>query len=362
MVGDPVADELAEWFDTVGHGHGRRLLDTALDRGIVALDDPPGPLRRFFDQVDTEPDWLDRDLLEVGARACRRTGLLASLVLRDVALMGGYGNAAINKPLAFTGALTQGAYRRNQGTKSFWIDVTRSGAMGRFGSGFRTAVHVRMMHGVLRGRIRAHPDWRDDLWGIPINQADMIATNVAFSALFVHGLRFLGFRFSKRERRGVLHLWRYVGYLMGVDERLLPASEADSMRALYHVVATICEPDEDTGRLGRSLAEATFQFAEDNGIARPVAQLEHILRAGYTRYVLGDNAGDALGLPRTRAKYFWPAQIPLRLGAEMLRIGIPGLNRRLVKMGARARQQQFPEQIARQKADTSFTPVARLAR
>ncbi|MGB1221085.1 MAG: hypothetical protein ACPG43_06070, partial [Alcanivoracaceae bacterium] len=109
-------------------------------------------------------------------------------------------------------------------------------------------------------------------------------------------------------------------------------------------------------------ADATWQFADDSFFSQRLARLEYTLRVGYTRYVLGDEAGDRLGLPRTLAKYAWPAQIPLRVGAELVRIGVPGLNRALVSLGQRARQKQFPQQVQRHRADTSFTPVTRLAR
>jgi hypothetical protein len=199
-------------------------------------------------------------------------------------------------------------------------------------------------------------------WGEPLNQWDSMATILEFSSIFLTGLRSMGFIFTRREREAVIHLWRYIGYLMGVEERILPACEADSMRALYQVLATICEPDEDSRRLGQSLAGAAEQFAGDDWLSQRAARIESTLRAGYSRYILGDEAGDRLGLPRTRAKYFWPAQIPLRVGTELLRMGVPGLNRALIRRGEKMRREQFPEMVKRHRADTSFTPVTKLAR
>ena len=180
--------------------------------------------------------------------------------------------------------------------------------------------------------------------------------------IFLTGLRSLGFIFSKKEREAVVHLWRYVGYLMGVEERILPTCEADAMRAFYQVVATICESDDDTRKLGQALAGASLQDGGDGWAAKRMARLEYTLRAGYTRYILGDEAGDKLGLPRTAAKYVWPAQIPLRVGAELVRKSVPGANRMLVWLGAKARKDQFPKRVQRLKADTTFTPVKTLAR
>lgn len=359
--GDPLADALVEMYASLPGGKGRALLDQALEQGIDSIDHPPAALTALFDQVDAEPIWLDRDKLALACDVSLRVGIAGELVLRNLSLMGGYMGAAAAKPLVFTAQLDKRTSGRLVETSKFWIDVTSHGGLERHGDGFKSAVRVRVMHAQVRAMLRQSDKW-DAGWGMPLNQWDSMATILEFSSIFLTGLRAIGYLFTKKEREAVIHLWRYIGYLMGVDERLLPASEVDSMRALYHVTATICEPDEDTRRLGQALANATWQFADDSFFSQGLARLEYTLRAGYTRYVLGDDAGDRLGLPRTAAKFFWPAQIPLRMGAELLRMGLPGVNRALVKRGQRARREQFPQMVSRQKADTSFTPVTRLAR
>ncbi|MBX3250055.1 MAG: DUF2236 domain-containing protein [Myxococcales bacterium] len=360
MEGDAEADALARWFERVGFAEGRRALDRALDEGLVALDDAPTELREFFAQVERVPLWLDRELLEIGARACRRTGPFGSLALRDVALMGGYGNSAINKPLAFTGALTAGAYRRLSETRSFWIDVTRPWAMARFGPGFRSAVHVRMMHGVLRRRIRAHPEWRDDLWGVPINQADMLATNVAFSLTFMHGLRLVGFHFDDAERRGVMHLWRYVGYLMGIDERLLVTDEREGCRVLYAALATQPDVDEDTRTLARSLMNEPYELMGDSRLGRLLAEVQVRCHNGMTHLVLGDATYRRLGLPPGRHWDWYPlALAPLVATFELARRATPGGTSLVARLGG-GLQARF--RAVAMKRPAEYRPAERLAR
>jgi hypothetical protein len=79
--------------------------------------------------------------------------------------------------------------------------------------------------------------------------------------------------------------------------------------------------------------------------------------------MLGDKAGDQLGLPnRPWAKYFWPAQLPVRMGSELLRMSIPGATKGIVRLHEKAAREQFPKQISKTAADTSFTPVRDLVR
>ncbi|AUM12341.1 hypothetical protein Kalk_07900 [Ketobacter alkanivorans] len=361
LMGDRLADAVVEMYKDLPVGQGRKLVDQALEHGIDSIDNPPQALIALFEQVDDEPIWLDHDKLRLACDVSRRVGPSGELVLRNLALMGGYLGAAAAKPLVFTGQLDRMTPRRLVETGKFWMDVTTVGGLGRKQEGFKSAVRVRIMHAQVRKMLLDSGKWNME-WGHPLNQWDSMATILEFSSIFLTGLRSIGFIFSKKEREAVIHLWRYIGFLMGVEERILPASEADSMRALYQVVATICDPDEDTKVLGLSLANAPTNIDGDRWWEKQLGQLERTLRVGYTRFILGDKAGDELGLPKTAAKYFWPAQAPLRFGSELVRLSVPGATQLLVKFNERVARQQFPQKVKQTQADTTFTPVSALAR
>ena len=361
LMGDRLADAVVEMYKDLPAGQGRKLVDQALEQGIDSIDNPPQALIELFEQVDHEPIWLDHDKLRLACDVSRRVGPSGELVLRNLALMGGYLGAAAAKPLVFTGQLDRMTPRRLVETGKFWMDVTTVGGLGRNQEGFKSAVRVRVMHAQVRRMLLDSGKWNME-WGHPLNQWDSMATILEFSSIFLTGLRSIGFIFSKKEREAVIHLWRYIGFLMGVEERILPANEADSMRALYQVVATICDPDEDTKVLGLSLANVPTNIDGDRWWEKQLGQLERTLRVGYTRFILGDKAGDELGLPKTAAKYFWPAQAPLRFGSELVRLSVPGATQLLVKFNERVARQQFPQKVKQTQADTTFTPVSALAR
>jgi hypothetical protein len=361
VMGDPLADALVEHFASLPGGRGRALLDQALEHGIDSLPDPPRPLAELFAQLDHEPIWLDREKLALACDVSRRVGAWGELSLRNLSLMGGYLGAAAAKPLVFTGQLERVTPRRLVETGKFWMDVTTIGGLERFAEGFKSSVRVRIMHAQVRAMLLKSGKW-NPAWGRPLNQADCMATILEFSTIYMVGLRALGFLFSKREREAVVHLWRYVGHVMGVDEGILPTCEDDANRAMYLMSATIPPSDDDTRALGTALADAPLHFAGDDWLSQRWSRIERTLRIGYTRYVLGDVAGDALGLPRTAAKYLWPAQVPLRLGFELVRATVPPVNRLCIKWGERMAARQFPQQVKRTRADTTFTPVSQLSR
>jgi len=359
VLGDPLAD--AAVAQMRADGQGRALLDQALAHGIATVPDAPPPLVALFAQLEHEPIWLDHDKLTLACEVSRRVGPWGELALRNLSLMGGYLGAAAAKPLVFTGQLERVTPRRLVETGKFWLDVTTVGGLARFADGWKSAVRVRVMHAQVRAMLLRSGTW-NPAWGHPLNQADSMATILEFSAIYLFGLRALGFVFRKREREAIVHLWRYVGYLLGVDEHILPACEDDANRAMYLMAATIPPSDADTRALGQALADVPLHAAGDGWLRQRGARLERTLRIGYTRYVLGDRAGDALGLPRTAAKYLWPAQVPLRLGLEAVRASVPAVNRLYVRWGERLAATQFPRAIRETQADTSFTPVQQLAR
>ncbi len=66
--------------------------------------------------------------------------------------------------------------------------------------------------------IKKSDRWDSEVWGIPLNQFDLAMTNLAFSSVVLLGIRAIGIWPTKQEAKSFLHFWRYVGWLMGIDE------------------------------------------------------------------------------------------------------------------------------------------------
>lgn len=361
--GDRLADAVVVWMHEYGHKNARALIAQASEHGIASIPDAPQPLREFFTQAEFVPLWVDRAKLDLGCDAHRRTGPMAELVLRNVALMGGYVAAAATKPLAFTAQLDKSTARRLVETGKYWVEVTTRGSLLPRGDGWKTSIHVRLMHAQVRYMLNRSEKWDREAWGEPLNQADTVATNLLFSYIFMHSLRALGFRFSAEEREAIIHLWRYAGYLMGVDERLLPASEDDAARVAFLNYLTLAEPDDDSRRLAQSLLDVSWEFGEKTtGLPRWVTSIEYNYRAGFSRLILGKQTSDLLGLPDNLAKFGVIATVPLVYGFETVRRLIPGATTLVVKAGELLHERGLQQAINTYNADTTFTPVKQLAR
>lgn len=311
--GDPDMDRLIDWMVSVGMRKGRGLFETALERGIEAVPDAPAPLRDFFAIYGRRPNWVDEAQLERGAEVMQMSGLVGGWVMRDGALMGGYQSPDFNRVLVMTGALEKGASRRMAETTGWLLSCTGFGGMDRLGDGFKATLRVRLIHALVRRHISEKPEWDVIVEGVPINQLDMAATQMAFSIALLQGLKTLGWTMSGKDSRALIHLMRYVGWLMGVEMELQPRDEAEGRRMLYHTLLSVVAPSDTSGR---TLARALL----DEPLSRPYRVLPWLRRRwereknlSINLFFIGQAGMDNLGLPRRYVPWFPLMMIPVNL-------------------------------------------------
>lgn len=298
LVGDPLADAAVLALAAHPKDVRQAMVDTALDSGIDAVPEAPDALRALFAQLDRVPFWVDPARLDRGGAAFLRAGLLGGMVLGAYSLVAGYCSPGGNKPLAFSGRLSQDAPRRLAETGRFVQAVSSPGGMRRYGDGFKAMVKVRLVHATVRQMLARSPRWNAAAWGVPINQYDMSGTTLLFSYIVLDGLDKMGFQMTADERADFMHLWRYGGYLIGVDDELRCTTEAEG-KALWELLSTTQAPPDDDSR---ALAHALL----DSGVAaarspeeRVRAERARVVGYALSRHLLGEEYADWLGYPKT---------------------------------------------------------------
>jgi hypothetical protein len=219
----------------------------ALTDGLPA--DAAPALRAFVEHVERRPDWVDDDLLERGGAAARRIGKDGFDILAFGSLLGGYRSGGALQPLVRTGRFDDTLNRVGE-TGQWWLACTAPGGMSRTGEGWRLSVHVRLMHAFVNYQLERDPDWDRDFRGVPINAYDRAGTIGSFSTSYLMQARVLGIRVPREDAAAIMHLWSYVGWLMGVEERWLPRTERVGRRVLANVIAGFSAPEESSRRLG----------------------------------------------------------------------------------------------------------------
>lgn len=235
----------------------------ALDQGVESVVDAPPALRAFFAHVDAVPAWVDFDLVNRGAWVYRRFGRSAADVLLQLSLLGGYRFGGPTDLLVMTGALSGDMTMRRLGETQKWgIAISEHDAMRRDGEGFKLTVHVRLMHAMVNHRFESGDRWDTAHWGLPINQSDQAATLGLFNGALLLGVRALGVRVTREDSAAVMHLWKYIGWLMGVDEDWLATTEREQHRFNYHVLLAQADVTPAGGQLANGIlqAQSTLHF------------------------------------------------------------------------------------------------------
>jgi hypothetical protein len=338
MRGDEPMDRLVDWMIAEGLPRTRPLFEAAVSRGIRAVPNAPPPLHDFFTVAEARPAWVEERLLRAGVQASGRAGLTGMMVLRDLGLLAGYRFAAINKTLVLTGALEGGAQRRLAETTRWWLAVTRPGGMDPCAPGYRETLHVRLVHALVRRRVSSMPEWNPAHDGVPINQCDMQATYFGFSIVYLIGSRAMGVKLSPRDGAAIMHLWRYVAWLMGVEERWLCAFENEGRIALYQNLLSQMGPDESSRRLGRALENEPLQRHYPNlGWLR--GRWNRAKHLSVARAFVGADGMEALGLPRNVLPWYPILTVPLRFLFHRAASVIPFGRAWVSRSGLRAQQQ-----------------------
>ncbi|MFB7720040.1 oxygenase MpaB family protein [Nocardia sp. NPDC056100] len=308
----------------------------------------PEPLRAFFEAVQDRPDWVDDRLVVRGAEVMRQAGNTMVDVL-DSALVNGYRSSANTLLLNLTGGLSSGTIRRLGETLKWTVECVRAGGLDRNNQGWQLTLHVRLMHALINRHYARNTEWDFATYGMPINQADQGATLGLHSSYYLLGARLLGMPITKRDSTAVMHFWRYVGWLLGVQDYWLPLDEMDGRRKFYHLSMTAPGPDENS-----RLLATTFETARAHIRYGRLQQLRHRYHTAKTRSIFSVLIGrqamhDDLGLTAS-----WPWYFLLRVPANLLIHGLiarlPGGRALVLARGERqldtALSRLFPDSAA----------------
>lgn len=345
--GDPVAERfVAETYHgELGAPRARELVERAVEVGVDNVPEAPESLRALVKDFETVPDWVDPALVEEGAAVWRRWAYALGAV-GNAGTMDTYTEAWLALPLSLSGGYAgDRALHRYMETTRWWMEVCKPGAVLQSGSVARAiSLHVRIMHVSIRARVRRHPEWDFDRWGLPISQSAMLLTLLGGSVAPALGLTALGFLTSPQETRAVLHFNRYCGHLVGVRcEGWFPETVLDAWRILFMADSARSYDSAGTGsELVESFMPAFAPKPGQRGLDRVRAAYHFRIQAGYSGLFM---------LPWNRRRYDLPSpapgialllsRAPLIAVVEVLRRLVPGVDARWQRFGSRRWQRWY---------------------
>ncbi len=287
--GDPAADAVIE---QLAAEQGRKglvdLMSFLADSGRLALDGFPLFIQDFFRDNAQLPSFANRAKMGKGLAFFWKYRQEISLLLGCYSLPYCYAAADGAQVLWLSERIKNDTFKRLEETGEFVFEIMQERDWQN-GRNPVKVLKIRLMHAVIRYFTQHSEKW-DTAWGTPINQEDMIGTNLAFSYIVIRGLRQLGKRTDEAEEEAYLHFWSVVGSLLGLEEVLLPLN----LREAYHLDRAIARRLFKTSEAGigltRSLTKILQQQTPDPALRNfPVAQM---------RFFLGESVADMLAIPK----------------------------------------------------------------
>nr|WP_255502030.1 oxygenase MpaB family protein [Algoriphagus sp. AK58] len=173
-------------------------------------------------------------------------------------------------------------------TASFVLEIFRPGAFSAQDEAYLVCAKVRLIHAFSRLFIRQYAkDW-DLAFGQPVNQEDMLGTNLAFSHIVLRGLGKMRYSPSEKEYESVLVYWKWIGELMGIETQFWPTTTKEA----FELDKLIRKRHLKSSEAGQRLVKGLLHFYQKT-IPDPVlnSQAEGILS-----FFLGQEASEALNL------------------------------------------------------------------
>ena len=169
------------------------------------------------------------------------------------------------------------------------------------GAGHASSIRVRLLHAAVRQRImklaRQRPEYYDvNLWRIPINDLDCIATIGTFCATLIWiSLPRQGIFMTQREMTDYVALWRYVAYLTGTPIQHFETPEK-AKRIMEVLLLHEIKPTENSKVLANNIIKSLA--------GQPPAFASEAFLQVNSRWLNGNELSDALGIGRPSI-YYW---------------------------------------------------------
>lgn len=243
------------------------------------------------------PAWADEKLMERGSAFFIKHAEKVMQLLGLLSLPYCYAAADGAMVLYLSQRLTNDAGKRLSDTADFIWNVMAPNAFTAQGKGFSSILKIRLTHAVARFYTLKSGKWNNSL-GLPVNQEDMAGTNLSFSLIVIRGLRKLGKSISYEDQQSFMHLWNVIGFLLGLDEDLIPQNGKSANALELAIRERHFKPSEQGRELTKVLIAYFNSVTPENVSAKDTLQL--------MRYLLGNDIADILDIPSLSSPLYLP--------------------------------------------------------
>jgi hypothetical protein len=268
----------------------------------------PAELTAYLQQYNALPSWADPAKLRLAADFNRR---MSTYLFMLYSLGSGIMSTVIPREARNVYYSAGGADMKARAAKTFTFgyDLAALDAFDPAGHFVVTANKTRLVHAAVRHLLPRSPHWRAVTnEQNPISNGDILVTFHSLGTFAHRRLRDWNVPMSAADEDAFLHSWQVALHLLGVRDEFIPQSWVDADAQSAQVLTPILAPTPE----GVELAQTLLGLINQASLGVTTGFVDE-----YVRYVLGNEIGDWLGLPRdyvaaTTIRVGWPAYIAFR--------------------------------------------------
>jgi len=249
----------------------------------------PQELTLFWKFYNTVPNHIDEDKVRKSQDFFSKNGNTYLGMLGFYSLPYCYAFADGAQVLVRSKRILEDQGKRLIETAGFVLDAFRPGSFLGDRKSLLVIAKVRLIHAFARYFIELHDASWDDNWGKPVNQEDMIGTNLAFSYMVIRGFRKVNQPIDQVTVEALLHYWEIIGYYMGINTDYWPttAKEAIYLEKMIRV-RQLKKSDA-----GIKLINSLMGYYRES-TPSPLSRFVETMIA----YLIGDKASDSLEISK----------------------------------------------------------------
>lgn len=289
-LGDKEADEIINQIvDQNGIASLRRIMSFLSDYQNLSFENQSPILQSFLSTNASLPVFYDKKKLIRSTDFYRENQQNIALILGLYSLPYCYLGADGAKVLYMSERIKNDTYRRLTETGNF-LKAVMNYDNWKGERIFSICLKVRLLHATIRYFTLQSKQW-DLAWGYPINQEDMLGTNLAFSLVVLRGMEKLGYSVDKTYEDAYINTWNVIGFLLGVNQEIMPENYLEAVKIDKQIAERQFRQSVEGQELTTSLMQVVRSFAPSEITAN--------LLQSQSRMLLGKKYAKMLGIAET---------------------------------------------------------------
>ncbi|WP_394990400.1 oxygenase MpaB family protein [Emticicia sp.] len=289
-LGDENADEIIrKLVELKGIAFLRQMMPFMSDYQNISFQNQPQILQEFLIKNSFLPSFFDKKKLIRTTDFYRENQQNIGLILGIYSLPYCYLGADGAKVLYFSERIRNDTYKRLLETGNFLKAVMTYDTWTEQRI-FAICLKVRLLHAAIRYFTMQSNHW-DLTWGFPINQEDMLGTNLAFSLVVLRGMEKLGYQVDESYGSAYLNTWNVIGFLLGIKPEIVPNNYLEAVKTDKLIAKRQFRQSLEGQELTSSLIQVIRGFAPN--------KLTADLLQEQSRMLLGEKYAKMLGIAET---------------------------------------------------------------